>query len=134
MSIVDARQALLYFVQYNQIIFLRNHVVVIEDTWGAAALSRSRQLMKGNVGTLVVLGLLLFVIQGSLSFGMNFVNPLILRSILLNIIMSIVLVFSTAVYVVFYFSCRCSVENFDLQMLADAVATDDASDQYFAER
>jgi hypothetical protein len=32
--------------------------------------------------------------------------------------------FSTAAMVVFYFSCRCGVENFDLEHLAASVGSD----------
>jgi hypothetical protein len=45
----------------------------------------------------------------------------VVRSILQAIVSFIV----AAAWVVFYFSCRCKAENFDLTMLADAVAAEE---------
>lgn len=99
-------------------------VVVIEGTWGVAALSRSKELMSGNMGTAFVLGILVGVIQGGISFMTGLV-PVPAISALLNIVLGAANVaFGSAVWVVFYFSCRCKHENFDLEMLEQSVQAD----------
>jgi len=106
---------------------LAQQVTVLEDVSGGAALSRSKALMKGNAGTAFVL----LLIIGLINFGGNMVLGLI-PQIHLNILGQSLLygistLFGAAVFVVFYFSCRCKVENFDLMMLADAVADEESS-------
>lgn len=108
---------------------LSNHVVILEDISGPKALGRSRQLMKGNVGTLIVLGLLVGLIQVALIFGLGMFLPGVLRVIAVDVVIAILVVFFAAVGVVFYFSCRCKAENFDLNMLADAVADGQSADR-----
>lgn len=100
---------------------LATHVVVVEKISGGAALTRSKNLVSGNLGTLFVLGIILFAI----AFGVGMVAELvpqihaqIVLRVLLQAVMTIV---STATLVVFYFSCRCSHENFDLEHLARSV-------------
>jgi len=104
---------------------LTTHVAVIEGTYGMAALRRSRQLMKGNIGTFFVLGFVLLIIQ----FGLAFLSQLIpqkqLSAVASGLEQSLVFIVGSAVWVVFYFSCRCKAENFDLLVLADAVGRDD---------
>jgi hypothetical protein len=104
------------------ILFLTTQVVVVEGVWGMDALKRSRQLMKGNVGTAVVLIILIFIIQLGLSFGGNLIPQKQIGAVVTALFQSAVFVFTSAAWVVFYFSCRCKAENFDLAILADAVA------------
>ena len=102
---------------------LANHVVVVEKINGGAALGRSKKLMSGNMGTLFVLGLLL----AAIGFGISMVAGLIPQvhaqivvRVFLNAAMTIL---STSALVVFYFSCRCGHENFDLEHLAQSMGT-----------
>jgi hypothetical protein len=100
-----------------------SYVVVIEGTRGSAALKRSGALMKGNMATAFVLGLLLGIISLAFQYSVLFV-PGPLRVVVLTALQAVLFVFGAAAGVVFYFSSRCKLEHFDLQLLADAVAAD----------
>jgi hypothetical protein len=100
---------------------LVSRVVVVEGRWGTGAMTRSKQLMKGNMGTGLVLSILTFVIMIAFNWVPGLVPIPELTVILRAIAQSILAIFFSAVLVVFYFSCRCKAENFDLTMLADAV-------------
>jgi hypothetical protein len=102
---------------------LATRVVVVEGVSGMAALKRSKQLMKGNVGTVFVLGIILFVIGAASGWVPRLIPQAELRVIITSIFQAVLSIFAAATMVVFYFSCRCKAENFDLTMLADAVAT-----------
>ncbi len=107
-------------------LFLTTHVVVIEGAYFGAALKRSWKLMKGNVGTFFVLALLLGVIQFAIGAMASFLPSPYLVAIVSTLLGAVIVIFFSAVWVVFYFSCRCKVENFDLNMLADAVAAEES--------
>ena len=104
--------------------FLQNHIVVIEGIWGPKALSRSRALAKGSYSTLFVLLFMMFIIQLALGLAANVMGQSIVQAVVASIVGSILVVLYAAVFVVFYFSCRCKVENFDLNILAESVATE----------
>lgn len=103
---------------------LWGQVVVIEGLAGVNALKRSKYLMKGSVGKLFVLGLLVGMISGGLGAVCNFIPEQHVQLLVRTILQGILAAFGCAAYVVFYFSCRCKVENFDLTLLADAVAAE----------
>ena len=106
---------------------LIGRVVVIEGLSGWAAMKRSKFLMKGNIGKAFALGFLTSIIAGLIGAGLNLVVPLPLLRIVLHAIVQVATTFFlAAVWVVFYFSCRCKAENFDLMVLADSVAMKDA--------
>lgn len=100
-------------------------VVVIEGSNGSEAMRRSVNLVKGNVATVVVLGIVMWAI----SFGITMISQLIperhVGAVAAGVVQSLVILFGNAAWVVFYFSCRCKLENFDLSILADAVGQDD---------
>jgi hypothetical protein len=103
---------------------LYQHVVVLEGSSGGTALSRSKTLMKGNWGALFVVGLILGIISMAIGQIAQLMQQLYVNmavSTVLNIALS---AFGTACFVAFYFSCRCQHENFDLQILADAIDED----------
>jgi hypothetical protein len=100
-------------------------VVVLEGLSGRAALKRSHQLMKGNAGTAIVLGILVLVISWALNFMQSVIPVGVLRLIVYSVIQSLLFIFGAAAWVVFYFSCRAKAEHFDLALLADAVGVED---------
>jgi hypothetical protein len=104
---------------------LVSQVVVLEGLSGQAALKRSHQLMKGNMGTAIVLGILVVVISFASGIVLGFMPQGALQSIVGSLIQSVLFIFVAAAWVVFYFSCRAKAEHFDLALLADAVGTDD---------
>ena len=103
---------------------LATQVVVIEGVGGFNAMKRSKELMAGNIGTIFVLGLLVGLIGGGINFGVAFIPERHVQAIVSAIISAVVTIFVSAVFVVFYFSCRCKHELFDLALLAQAVGAD----------
>ena len=103
---------------------LSQHVTVLENTAGTAALTRSKALMKGNIGTAFALGLLLWVIIFGLSLAAGVIPQIHTRILAAAVVQGIVTLIAAATFVVFYFSCRCKAENFDLQVLADAIGAE----------
>ena len=101
---------------------LTQHVVIIEKTSGVAALKRSKFLMSDHLGTYMLLGLTVFVIALVCGGVAAFIpQPL---AIPVNVVLNAALtLFSTTAFVIFYFSCRCDKENFDLQHLAASIGT-----------
>jgi hypothetical protein len=106
---------------------LAQQATVLEDVAGGAALSRSKALMKGNVGTAFVLSLMIGMINIGGSMVLGLVPQIHLNILGQSLLYGISTLFGSAVFVVFYFSCRCKLENFDLMMLADAVADEGPS-------
>jgi hypothetical protein len=102
--------------------FLSSQVVVIEEKSGWEALRRSKQLMRGNIGTAFVLNLLLGLIM-AVACGLAAVVPTKVGNAVGQVLVqSVAYMLFTAALVVFYFHCRTKAEHFDLQQLAEAVA------------
>jgi hypothetical protein len=97
--------------------------VVLEDQRGARALQRSGTLMQDNYGTAAVLWLLLMTVQivVLLAFQRIQVTPVRIAAIVMFRTATVIV--SASVWMFFYFSCRCKLENYDLSLLADSVAT-----------
>ena len=103
---------------------LAQHVAVLEGISGSEALGRSKVLMKGNYGTGFALGLVVGIINACIVLAANFIPQPHAQAVALAFVQGITTLVATCAVVVFYFSCRCKVENFDLQVLADAVGAD----------
>jgi hypothetical protein len=112
---------------------LATQVVVVEGVSGFKALGRSRQIMRGNIGTLFVMGLVIGLIAAFVGGGSLFIPERYTQAIVGVVLNMVLVIFSSAAGVVFYFSARCKNEQFDLQLLASnvgaEVATDDNSDE-----
>ena len=100
---------------------LAQHVVVLEGLSGGKALGRSRQLTRSSMGTFVGLGIVVWVINFALGLGVGVIPEPYTMNLVNVLVSSIMTAFTTAMFVVFYFSCRCDLENFDLELLAKAV-------------
>lgn len=100
---------------------LSQHVVVLESLSGTKALGRSKQLVQPYLGTFLILGFIVGVITAMVSGGATLIPQQHVQLIVSILINAVTTIFSTAVFVVFYFSCRCGVDNFDLEHLAAAV-------------
>ena len=70
--------------------------------------------MKGNIGTLFVLVLLLAAIGFGVGFGLRFIPEPHVRVIVSGLLQTIMGLFGAAAVVVLYFECRCGLEHFDL--------------------
>jgi hypothetical protein len=102
------------------------HVVVLERLNGGAAMQRSKDLVTGNLGTLFILGLIIGGIGGLSGVVASLVPQFHLQIVVRTLMQSVMMVLSTAAFVVFYFSCRCGHENFDLEHLANNMGVEDA--------
>ena len=100
---------------------LSQDVTVLEGTSGGAALKRSKALTKGNLNTLFILLLLVGVINYAITFAAQMIPQPHVSLVVGALVQGVLTVFGTCALVVFYFSARCKLENFDLQLLADAV-------------
>lgn len=102
-------------------LFLSTYSVIIEGTGPTAAMGRSWDLMNGNMGNGIVLGLVVLIATGTLGAVANVIPEPHLRAVITSLIQGASMVGTSAAGVVFYFSCRCKHENFDLSILANAV-------------
>jgi hypothetical protein len=100
---------------------LAQHTVVLENLSGVKALSRSKELVRPNMGTFLMLGMMVGVISWLLGAGSQMIPQKHVAMLVNVLVTSAVTLFSTAAFVVFYFSCRCAVENFDLEHLAASI-------------
>lgn len=104
---------------------LATQVVVLEPESGFGALQRSKALMRGNAGKWFVLMILLAAIGFGIGIATQLVASLTGSFWTANLLNSLSQILASllagAVLVVFYFSARCSNENFDLELLASSV-------------
>ncbi len=100
---------------------LSTHVVVVEGVSGTSALGRSRELMRGNIGTVFVLGIVIGIIGFAVGLISGFVTQPYAQLGVNVVLQTLHTIFATAAMVVFYFSCRCGHENFDLEHLAQSM-------------
>ena len=103
---------------------LAQHVTVLEGTAGRAALGRSKALMKGNIDAVFRLMLVVGLVNLGMGMGAGMIPQPHARIVASAVAQGIATLLVTCSLVVFYFSCRCKLENFDLQVLADAVGAD----------
>jgi hypothetical protein len=114
--------------------YLATDVVVIERVSGFAALRRSRELMLSDrtkhYNTAFLLGIILFIINIGIQQGtVRLIPDPLVSAVVATVLQGIGGAFWLIAIVVFYFSCRCRAENFDLVQLAEAVAADSGTQQ-----
>lgn len=103
---------------------LSQDVVVIEGISGFKALGRSKKLVSGDWMTFVALGLIMFVISAALNWSAQLIPEPNIGVVVGTLMQAITTILWTAAFVVFYFSARCGIENFDLHHLAQAIGED----------
>ncbi len=103
-------------------------VVIIEGLSGTAALGRSRELMRGNIGKAFVLmfltGLIANIVVRLLGVAISLIpwpHP-VLSLFLQTVSVAIVLPIQTAPLTLLYYDLRIRKEAFDLEMLSTAMA------------
>jgi hypothetical protein len=105
---------------------LASTVAVLEGISGFAALSRSWYLMRTfwieHYVAFFLLSLVVLSINAGIGAGSGFVLEPYSAGIVATLLQAVTTSFQMIATVVFYFSCRCRVENFDLVQLAKAVA------------
>ncbi|MBD3673263.1 MAG: hypothetical protein HUJ26_07015 [Planctomycetaceae bacterium] len=103
---------------------LATQVVVLEPKSGAAALGRSKELMRGYAGKWFVLMIVLFVIGAGIGLASQSIGGMTGNALIAGLFSTVGQIlaglFSSAVLVVLYFSARCTHENFDLELLASS--------------
>jgi hypothetical protein len=114
---------------------LSQEVVVLERISGTKALGRSKTLVRPNLGTFLILSLILGVIGGLLGAGVGIIPEPYTQIVAICLLQSVLTMFGLVATVIFYFSCRCKVENFDLEHLAASIgeAAPTASEPTFAD-
>jgi len=100
---------------------LSQQVVVIEGLSGPAALGRSKRLVHKDRGKFLALGLIMFAISFAITQCANLTPQPHIRMLLSVLLQSVLTMVWSAAFVVFYFSCRCNIENFDLHYLAQSI-------------
>jgi hypothetical protein len=106
---------------------LSQHVVVIEGISGPAALGRSKKLAGPHWATFLSLYLILFVMTGMIQMAAAFIPQPYVKLAVATLIYAVTGTLWAAAFVVFYFSCRCAEENFDLHYLAEAIGSEAAA-------
>lgn len=104
---------------------LAPQIVVLEWSPVGAAMDRSRQLMKGNLLSLLALELIWIMMFMGITASPQLIPQAHLQIIAQSFLQAFTTVLGLSVSVVFYYSCRCKAENFDLQLLADAISAAD---------
>lgn len=103
---------------------LAQQVVVIESIAGTKALKRSKALVHKDRGVCLALAIVVGVLTWLVGMGANFIPQPHLRVVGASLIQALTAIIWSTVFVVFYFSCRCNVENFDLHYLAEQIGTE----------
>ena len=98
--------------------YLAIQIVALEDRRGSDALRRSGELMRGNIGKAMLLGMVVGLGTGTVSVIAALVPGVWLGMLANSAVQLAVFMFGSAVSVVFYFNTRCSNEHFDLVILA----------------
>ena len=101
-------------------------VVVIDGLSGPAALGRSRDLVSGSwwraFGVALVAGIITTVVGGGFNWMFGFIP--VVGPLLNGLVGAVTFAFYAVVVVVLYFDLRCRHEDFDLQLLADAIGSE----------
>lgn len=98
--------------------------IVIESESGLSAFERSSQLMTGHFSQALVLGLILALMRMIVAtFGLlDLLIPLpMVRVVAQSLVDGILMCYASTVFVIFYYSCRCQLDHFDLTTLAESV-------------
>ena len=94
---------------------------MLEGLGVGPSMARSKELVKGSMGIGFVLGLLLGVISITVSLVASVIPQLHIAYSFQVLVQAIMTMLLTAASTVFYFSCRCKTEDFDLLQMAAAV-------------
>jgi hypothetical protein len=99
--------------------------VIIEGRGPIAALNRSMELTKSNLVSVLGLAIVLVAVRVGLGGVAAFIPQVYVQAVANALAQGVVLAFETTVCVVLYFSMCCRRENYDLELLAAAVAAGD---------
>jgi hypothetical protein len=104
-------------------------VMIVEETFGMAALRRSRALVRGRwwstFALMIVVSLITFIPAMTLEVFWAFIP--VLGPVLNGATQAITNGYSLIAVVVYYFDRRCRTEDFDLRILAQRIRTETAA-------
>jgi len=104
-------------------------VMIVEGTFGMAALSRSRALVLGSwwrtFGIMLVVGLIVAIPAGALEFFWSYIP--FLGAILNALTQAVTQSYGLVAVVIYYFDRRCRTEEFDLHLLAQQIRAEDTA-------
>jgi len=104
-------------------------VMIVEESFGMAALRRSRMLVRGawwkTFAMMVVVGLIAAVPAMALEVLWSYIP--ILGPVLNAVTESITHAYSLVAVVIYYFDRRCRTEDFDLRLLAQQIRSEGAA-------
>lgn len=113
-----------FFFRY----FLSTEVLVIEGIGGWGALQRSKTLMLSDrsrhYNTIFLVLLLIGVIQMAVGQSTALIPNQWIQIVASVLVSAVLYAFGAVASVVFYFSCRCTADNFDLARLAEEVGAE----------
>jgi hypothetical protein len=106
-------------------------IVVLERMGGTRGLSRSRELMKGNLGKGFMLSIILTLLGAIVGYGVGLVLailplPAVFFQVGLLLMQAVILPIQTAPIILLYYELRVRKEAFDLQRLAETVGSPQA--------
>lgn len=96
-------------------------VLMLEDLKVLHVFGRSHSLMKGHMTKAFVAGLVLAIMGFGIGMMAGLLPGIYLSNILSSVISAFFIALNCIVVTVIYFSARCKVENFDLDLLAQLV-------------
>jgi len=106
--------------------FVAVPVVILEGLSATAAMARSKELVSGNLGKVVLIAVLVLILGFSISLILQVVfafvpGPGWLKLFFQNLLPAFILPIQLAPQVLLYYDMRIRKEAFDLQMLASAL-------------
>lgn len=104
-------------------------IIIFENAGIGEAFGRSQKLMKGHKRRVLNVIVLVGIINIALSVSLQLIPGLYVNAVAAAAVNSLFLAFNCIVTTVVYFSARCKVENFDLELLTSAVETQTSREQ-----
>jgi hypothetical protein len=104
---------------------LSQQIAILESRSAVESLGRSRQLMKGNLLVMLALDFIEIAIVAGIASTSALIPQPHLQIAVQSIMQAITTILGIAIMVVFYYSCRCKAENYDLHLLANAISAAD---------
>jgi hypothetical protein len=107
-------------------LYVLTPIVVLERVTGVAAMNRSLELMRDNIGKAFLIELLTAIVAGAIGGGLGFVIGLIpwpyqpMHVLVENLTQAVLLPIAIAPATLLYYDLRIRKEAFDLQMLSSA--------------
>ena len=100
--------------------WLLTQAIMVEGQGAIGAMGRSGKLMRGNMGVAFILAFILSILTGIIGTVAAFIPHWVASVAVQTLVQAFNLVLLATANVIFYYSNRCKLENFDLTILAEA--------------